>query len=187
MKKRILSIALLMIGLSIVASGTNAFYTAEETSHNVITTGNIDIELIELMETEEGEVIPFENVDGVMPGRTVSKIVIVKNTGSQPAYVKVKVEKTATLRDGSVENGELPFVTCDINTEMWTEKDGYYYYNEAVDVGGETAPLFTEVHFSKNMGNEYKKSKVELAVQAFATQVANNGDHALEALGWPEE
>lgn len=187
MKKRILSIAILMIGLSIIASGTNAYYTAEETAHNVIASGNIDIALIEMSENENGEMVPFENVNGVMPGKKISKIVIVKNTGSQPAYVRVKVEKTVTLRDGTVEIGDLPFLSYDINTEKWTEKDGYYYYNMALDVGNETEPLFTVVKFSKDMGNVYKKSKVELNIQAYATQVANNGESALGALGWPEE
>lgn len=187
MKTRILSIAIILIGLSFIAKGTNAYYTAEETAHNVITSGNIDIEIIEMSETESGEFVAFEDAIGAMPGKNISKIVTVKNTGTQPAYIRVKLSQRIILANESIETGENSSVTCNINTDDWTEQDGYYYYNEALGAGDETVPLFTEVQFSKDMGNKYQNCKVELDVQAYATQVANNGEHVLEALGWPVE
>lgn len=180
--------ATVAICLSIMAYGTNAFFTAEEQVHNVITTGDIDIELIEMAEPEDGgELVPFENVTGVMPGEDVSKIVTVKNTGGQAAYIRIKLMQTVTLADGSADTAEESPISCDINTIDWTEKDGYYYYNEPLAPGAETEPLFTKVTFDNGMGNVYQQSTTELDVQAQATQVANNGNNALEALGWPAE
>ena len=51
--------------------------------------------------------------------------------------------------------------------------------------GERTEPLFTKVTFSTEMGNLYQGSRAEIAVLAQATQVANNGETALEADGWP--
>lgn len=187
MKKKIMLGAAFVFCLSIMAYGTNAFFTSEEQVHNVITTGDIDIDLIEMMEPEDGgDLVPFEDQTGVMPGTEVSKIVTVKNTGGQPAYIRVKVDKAIILADESSDNVDLSLVTYNLNTEHWTEKDGFYYYNEVLAVDAETEPLFTAVTFASEMGNMYQGSNAEIDVQAQATQVANNGTSALEALGWPE-
>lgn len=178
--------SLLTVGLIFGAYQTSAYYTAEERAHNVITSGDVDIELIEMMESEDG-LVPFENQDGVMPGVAVSKIVTVKNTGGQPAFIRIKLEQVITLADGKEGDVDEALVTCNLNTINWTEHDGYYYYNNTLNPGEETKPLFTEVTFSEKMGNLYQGCTVELFVQAQATQVANNGDTALEALGWPAE
>ena len=41
---------------------------------------------------------PFENLSGVMPNTTVTKIAEVKNTGASDAWVRVKVEKNIKLQ-----------------------------------------------------------------------------------------
>ena len=189
-KEKIKSLAVILCATAIlasIASGTNAFFTADERAHNVITTGNVDIELVEMMENNEGELVEFENQNGVMPGMDVSKIVTVKNTGEQPAYVRIVVDKTISLADGSTENVDTSLVTYDINTEKWTDRDGYYYYNEPLAAGLETEPLFTAVSFSEEMDNLYQSSQIEINIQAQATQVANNGATVFEAAGWPAE
>jgi len=37
------------------------------------------------------------------------------------------------------------------------------------------------------MGNMYQYSKVVITVDAYATQVDNNGGNVFEAQGWPEK
>lgn len=167
--------------------GTAAYFTAEGTATNVITAGNIRIELLESSIGTGGERVPFENQVGVLPGCQVSKIVEVSNTGAAPAYVRVRVEKSIELAPGVEEEADLSLVTCDLNTADWTEKDGYYYYNDAVQPGALTSPLFTTVTFDESVGNAYKKCTVRIFVHAQATQAENNGSDPLEAAGWPEE
>ena len=75
----------------------------------------------------------------------------------------------------------------DINTEKWTEKDGWYYYNEKLAPGEATEPLFTEVSFAAEMDNVYQESKLKLDIMANGTQTAHNGETVLQAAGWPEE
>ena len=191
-KERIKSLAVVLCMTAViatVASGTSAFFTEEERAHNVITTGNVDIDLIEMADLDgdgKGDV-QFEDVKGVTPGEEVSKIVTVENTGSQPAYVRILVDKTITLKDNPTEKEDESLVECDINTTDWKEQDGFYYYNTPLEAGAETAPLFTTVTFSEKMGNLYQSSEISIDIQAQATQVANNGATVFDALGWPAE
>ena len=79
-------------------------------------------------------------------------------------------------------------VLLKMNTNDWTEKDGWWYYGSAVKSGEPTTALMTEVEFDgPNMTNEYQNCTVEIIVNAQAVQVANNKASALEANGWPRE
>jgi hypothetical protein len=70
----------------------------------------------------------------------------------------------------------------------WTEKDGWWYYNTAVQSGERTKPLFEVVAFSgPHMDNKYQDCTVVIEVNAQAVQKANNGDTVKEALGWSAE
>ena len=185
MKKwKIIALSTVLACLAIVASGTLAYFTAQETAHNVITSGGIDIALIEKADTGNG-LADFENVDGVMPGAELSKIVTVQNTGASDAWVRVSVTKSITLASGVQGTPDLSLVVLDINNKDWTEQDGFYYYNSALKPGETTKPLFTTVTFAPQMGNEYQGSTANIDVQADAVQVANNGTSALTATGWP--
>ena len=188
MKKKLLVCALLTCCLALMAYGTVAYFTSQDTATNVITAGNIKIELKEMaVQSDGGELIPFEDQTGVMPGAQISKIVTVVNTGSNEAYIRVAVEKAIELAGDAEGDADLSLVTMDMNKEHWTEKDGYYYYNEPLEAGAETKPLFTTVSFTKEMDNLYQGSTAKIDVNAQATQAANNGDSVFDAAGWPEK
>ncbi len=187
MKKKILVCACVAICLSIVAYGTTAYFTHEDTATNVITAGKVKIDLQEWAIPEEGgEPVPFEDAVDVMPGMEVSKIVQIKNIGEQAAWVRIALGKTIVLADGIEGEADLSLISCDLNTKNWTEKDGCYYYNTMLNPGETTEPLFTKVIFSEEMGNLYQHSKAVIEVTAHATQVVHNGETVFEAVGWPE-
>lgn len=185
-KRKILVLALVVCCLAIAATGSLAYFTASEQAHNVITSGSVAIELQELMTDPEdsGELIPFENAVGVLPGAEISKIVQVENTGSADAWVRISLEKAIELTGEG--QADLDLIVLDLNEDDWTEQDGWYYYNTALKPGETTEPLFTTVTFKAEMGNEYQDSTATIDVNAQAVQTANNGETALEALGWPE-
>lgn len=186
MKKRVLIIALVALCLSLCVGGTVAYFTAESTATNVITAGSIKIELQEnMISKDNGQIVKFEDQIGIMPGEKASKIVQVKNTGDNVAFVRIAVTKNIELTDDTAQ-ADLSLVALNINTEFWMEKDGFYYYNSELKPGDTTEPLFTEVSFGKAMDNLYQNCKVTIQVDAQATQVANNGSTAVEASGWPE-
>ena len=203
MKKKLLALAVLMICASLVSLGTLAYFNAEDTAHNVISSGSVNIELVEKTKGDDGKLVDFpkDGIEGVMPGTSVSKIVTVKNTGEADAYIRVWVN-TAISEPGDpitnpliknlpltieVEGETVELIEINYNTEKWTQgEDGYWYYNRAVKTGETTEPLFTTVEFHKLMGNAYQNSVTRVDVSAQAVQSANNGTSAMDAAGWPE-
>ena len=197
MKEKILALAVIAICGSIAAGGTLAYFNAETKAHNVITAGEVNIELIEKRnpypgtEFEDFEGLPdFEDKIGVMPGASVSKMVAVKNTGDADAWIRVKVATRITDPVNGAANQELPndVVSYDFNTTEWEKIGDYFYYLQPVSADGVTERLFENVIFAKTMGNEYQNCRVEIDVEAEAMQVANNELQEGEDITsvWPE-
>lgn len=186
MKKKVLALALIVMCLSIVAYGTLAYFSYEDTATNVIVAGNVKIALHEWQKTDGGELVPFESPIDVLPGAKVSKIVEVENTGKGAAWVRISVKKAIELAQGIQGDVDLSLVGYNLNTEFWTERDGFYYYNVALEPGQTTEPLFTQVEFATHMSNLYQQSKAILTIQAQGVQTANNGTTVFEAAGWPD-
>lgn len=181
MKRKLLILSVLVICIATLAAGTLAYFTSEGTAHNVITTGGVEIAVQEW--ADEGRQTPFEDLTGIMPGMTVTKIAEIRNTGASEAWVRVKVEKNIRLQgEGTPDIG---LVELTLNTTDWTEKDGYYYYSKPLKPGEVTAPIFTAVTFKPDMGNEYQNATATVDVSAQAVQTANNGDTVMATKGWP--
>ena len=190
MRKKLIAGAVVAICLSLLAYSTSAYFTTEQTATNVITSGNIQIDLQETAITEDGETVLFEDSQerfDVMPAQTVSKIVKVKNTGNNAAYVRISVAKAIELAEGVTGEPNVELVTLDFDDENWTanEEDGFYYYNKPLAPGATTEALFNNVTFEPEMGNMYQNSSAIIKVNAQATQVKNNGASVFEAAGWP--
>ena len=183
-KRRIGLIALVVACAAVAAYGSAAYFTTESTARNVITAGGVKIELQESQKVDTG-LIPFEGPIRVLPDSTVSKIVQVKNTGRQPAYIRVRADKLIQLSEMVEGEADPTLISMDLNTEQWTERDGFFYYEKALAPGEVTEPLFTEVHFDGDMGNLYQGSQADIVIYAYAVQTANNGNTVWDAAGWP--
>lgn len=190
MKKKIATIAVLLLCLGMLGYTTIAYFNTQNTARNVITAGNIDIELQETAINGDGKEILFQESQerfNVMPGEEVSKIVRVKNTGNNPAYIRIEVQKDIKLADGQNGEVDLGLIRLDFDSDNWTlGEDGYYYYNQPIAAGESTAALFRNVTFDKTMGNLYQNSTAVIKVNAQATQVKNNGTSVFDAAGWPD-
>lgn len=195
MKRKIFILSILVICVASLAAGSLAYFTADGTAHNVITTGGVGIQLIE--KTKSGDTLvdfPEEGLSGILPGASASKIVSVKNTGTAEAWIRVSVtmnmtgsDKTPLPTELSGADGMIPVITFKANGDWTKGEDGYYYYKAPVAAGGATTTLFDEVHFAKEMGNEYQNCTANLIVSAQAVQTANNGETVQQAKGWPAE
>ena len=186
MKRKIFSTAILLMLVSILSVGTVAFFSDEKVAHNIITSGEIKIELLEWSDKEEGVRYPENSEVEVMPGTVVNKLVEVKNTGANDAYIRVKVDKLITLAQNTEGDPDLGLIKFDFDESNWILKDGYYHYTEALKSGETTEALFATVTFDQSMNNEYQNSTAKVSVTAYGIQVDNNGASALEANGWPE-
>ncbi len=185
MKRKLLIVSVLAILVAVTAAGTLAYFTDTGTAHNVITTGNVKIELKEW--ADEACEQPFQDKTGVMPGTKVTKIVKVENTGTGAAFVRLYVEKNVYGADQKPMKSDP--VSLDFDNRNWTysESEGYYYYNRPLEPGKTTEPLFTTVTFDPLMGNEYQNATAHVKVIAYAVQSANNGDSPQAAKGWPSD
>lgn len=184
-KKRAALIAAIVCCIAMVAAGSLAYFNAQETAKNVITTGALKMALHD--ETTDGKPFPEDGISGVVPATTVDKKVYVENVGSVDMYVRIALDKVITPAKGSQAELDFSNITLDIDSSKWTEKDGYYYYNRALKPGEKTEPLFTKVSFGAELGNDYMDAKVVIDVDAQAVQSKNNTDSALDAKGWPKK
>ena len=191
MKKKILYLAAILICLSIITGGTMAYFTAEDTVRNEITSGGIQVRVVE-QQLADGQLRPSEGQSiPVMPATTVSRIVSVQSL-RQSAWVRVRYSVTVYDSQGQIldippEDLEKAIV-IQPDGENWSLKDGWWYCNTAISAGETTSPLFRTVTFSgEEMGNEYQNCTAVLEVTAQAVQQANNGASVLEAQGWPAD
>ena len=195
MKKKILVLALAVVFVSLMALGSAAYFTVEGRTTNIITTGTVSLRLDEHLEEGKWTEVKDSNAvtvawqlnDRVMPGMTVAKKPTLKNDGTQPFFLRAKVQVTVT------NGGEVLPSSVVLLQQMpsgWTEQDGWLYYtqegSDAVAPGAEVV-LFDGVKLAEEAGNPYQNSTVTITVQAQAVQVKNNpGETALTAQGWPE-
>ena len=185
MKKIIFYSMTVMMFITTISYGTLAYFSDQKNVHNIITTGGIDIALLEWANDEKTIQFPQDGIHNVMPSQKVTKIVEVKNIAKDDAYIRVRVNPIWTLMSNQVANIDL--LSIDFNEQDWIKKDDYYYYISPLKSGEITKPLFNEVHFSKDMDNLYQNSQLDIDILAQAVQVVNNSDHPLNARGWPNE
>lgn len=191
MKRKLMVISILVIALALLSTGTLAYYTNKTLAHNVITSGNVHIELEEWANKEKTE--PFQNLTGIMPGASVTKIPEVVNTGSGAVWIRAKVATEIVGSDKnalSTKKGDTELVTFKLLENGWIDgKDGYFYYEKSVEPGSRTAPLFDTVTFDGAMDNPYQNCTATVTIYAQAVQSANNaipaGGTVADVKGWP--
>ena len=117
MKKKILSIALVVAMVAVIAAGSLAYFTDTKTAKNTFTAGGVKIDLIEQQVNKEGGLEPFKQNQVLMPivgsaqgekdkfGQPVAenyidKMVTIQNTGKSGAYVRAYFAIPSDLDDG---------------------------------------------------------------------------------------
>ena len=200
MRKRLLAAAIALVLLVCAGTGTWAYFTGEGVATNIVKTGAIGVNIVEnSTDTRDGV---FIDVSGVMPGVAVSKIIKLENTGSGSAWMRVKLEVTVTLANGSAvqltsdgniikyNNGiqtiifangasEPPVsvaVTLDkgIDANWSVNVDGWCYYLTPVGIGDITSAFTESVTLDSSVGNDYQGCTITITVTAQAVQSANN-------------
>lgn len=103
MKKKTILVAAIAVMLvaALVVGGTLAYFTDTDDANNTFTVGNVKIALDEQQKGENG-LEAFEQNKTLVPGKSndgnaVSKIVTVKNTGANDAWVWVELKIPAYL------------------------------------------------------------------------------------------
>lgn len=180
-----------MVAIACVGVGvTLATWSAKTSATNIVTLGNIDVDLI--------DEYPDEGVSGVKPGQVVDKVVSAKNTGTEPCYVRIYVKKEWRDPSGNVTTAvPVSYIIPQFNTTDWVKgqsSDPAYdcYYYQSIVTPNQTAnslfETFTLSHeFDENSFCQYKGC---ITVKAEGVQSAYiDGDLIKDGsgkiIGWP--
>ena len=109
MKKKILSIALVVAMVAVIAAGSLAYFNDTESKDNVFTVGKVDITLNE----KNADGTPFTQNQKLYPGtktqNNIPKIVTVTNNqGSENAYMWAEIWIPSALDDGDDNSPTAP-------------------------------------------------------------------------------
>ncbi len=198
MKKKMLLVMVCIGLLAATSYSTIAYFVADIRTTNIITMPSLDLDLEEMMHNGNTLVqYPTEPIKNVMPGRIISKRPYINNNGKEDFYTRVYIKTHIYDQTGNEIFPVDDIVSINIDKEKWivdtenSESKDWYYYTEIVESGAnQTVTPFTEVEFSKDMGNEYKNIQVKINVYAQAVQVKNNQidtatQTVLDVQGWP--
>ena len=181
MKRKLVLTSAVVLILALLAAGTFAYFTKDARATNVITTGTINIELNDSITggtaVKDGDKVTGYTISGVMPGQPVEKIVSVTNTGTSPAWLRVKLDISVAMAAGKTDTWRgqnvLQFA---VNPDWFLAEDGYYYYSKPVAADDETERLFQSgtLMLNPQLPNDYQGCAVTINVLAQAVQVKNN-------------
>lgn len=181
-KQKLLVLAAVVALITLFSRSTLAYYTVTGIATNVVTSGEIRLQIHET--DENGDPFPEEGVT-VIPGDTVGKVVAVQNVCRHPFWLRVKLVKGST---GESLRAEDALQIVDLNDRDWKLVGDYWYYDEILYPGETTEPLFTQVEINGKYVNQHDiGSALTLTVKAYAVQSENNpAAHPWEVSGWPE-
>ena len=204
MKKRIVTIALVVALLATCFAGTYAYLMDSESQVNTFTTGKVYITLDEVVvekDEETGNLVPkiedekevrtSENQEyKLFPGMTVDKDpTITLDEGSEDAWIaaKITLEKYDCYDDGLLRGGIFHVEPVAEGERLYEvvadEKNGtenhpnyvYYIYVTKPMVAKESIVLFEELWIPFSWDNDDMKALDEMKIQVEAYGVQANG------------
>lgn len=155
--------------LGVAAVGTTlALFSDRGEANNIITMGNVGIELTEPIFSEATD---NENyISGVVPNQIIEKDpTITVLDDSKDAYIRAKIEFVGLTEEQMTELEQ----NINIQDGWEKESDGYYYYKTSQLTAGESVVLFDEVLIPETWGNEIASAEFEINIIAEAIQADN--------------
>ena len=176
--------------------GVSAYFTATDEAENRWTVGDVTIELLE----EEYDKVPEEERHNITPDKVFTKDPIVRNVGTNDAFVFLEVSvPKANVRTASADGTAQPAAVQELFSygisEGWTkvteetsasDKNTYVYaYADSetacspLKAGGSTPPLFknqkvTFINILEGQGLEGKT--LEIPVHSYGIQTTDLGE-----------
>lgn len=185
-EKIIIFIIILFICLFLLAT-TIAFITKSLTTNNVITFGNLKMELIQTTlndKNQEIEITENDNLD-ITNNSKVIRIAKVKNLGKHSFYTRISLNMLGVdSNEQAIDMKKL--YTYHINGQDWIYKDGWLYYTKKINENEQASNLNIEIDFDINqITNQYPKGKFKFNINAEVVQAENNENEILNVIGWP--
>ncbi|MDD6142533.1 MAG: TasA family protein, partial [bacterium] len=137
-KRKILTLAMALSMIAILAVGaTIAYFTDTDNATNTFTVGNVDITLTEPNWVASGS----QDAPEVYPGEALDKDPTVKNVGSNPCFVRIKVTGWDCLAPAGNITYKTDYVTGNLGDNWVLHTDGYFYYHKVLAVREKTDAL----------------------------------------------
>lgn len=180
MKKKVLSIFLVVALVAIAAVGTLAYFTDEDDATNTFTVGNVDIELTEPNWKAQGS----QDAPEVYPGEALAKDPTVTNKGANPCFVRIKVTGLDCLGDAGMITYRTDYVDSKLGDNWVLHTDGYYYYHMVLAAGATTDALFDQIVIPTALTNGDGETEYDIDVVAEAVQAqgAKSSFSAVQAM-----
>jgi predicted ribosomally synthesized peptide with SipW-like signal peptide len=170
--------AIALIAVIGVVGSTLAYFTDKDSKTNTFTMGNVNGTVEE--KKDNGDTTPIDGTgitfDNVTPNATLGKVPYMKlGADSSDAYARIKLtwEYDNNYTDAQKANIEALTAGLNINPKWVLGTDGYYYYQDKIVKGQETAPIFTEVKIPETWGNEMANVTFKLKVEGDFIQADN--------------
>lgn len=171
--------------LAAIATATFfAIFQSGQKTETSLTTGVINVELVETFKGSNGDENEGTNPDGEGL-EDATKVITGVNTGTQPAYVRVKIFPQVEYKDKDEEkwfvDGAIAtnYVVYNQENDGWVDGgDGYWYYTKKLPAG-ETTSAITITDLRLEMPdviadlNKNKTLRVNMLVELEATQASN--------------
>lgn len=168
MKKKIVSIALVVAMVAVIAVGSLAYFTDKDNADNVFTVGNVNITLTEPNWNSTGK----EDAPDVYAGEPLAKDPTVTNDGNNPCFVRIKVENL----DQFGPKGAITYRTdyaADKLGENWAKgTDGYFYYTKVLEVKATTDALFDQIVMPTGLTGGEEAAPIKVTAEAVQAQGA---------------
>lgn len=169
MKKKIISIALVVAMIAIIAAGSFAYFTDNEVKNNEFTVGKVDITLTEPNWETQGKI----DADTVYAGEPLAKdptVTVADN--SNPCFVRVKVENLDQFGSKGDITYRTDYVTGKLG-ENWVEgENGYFYYTKVLEAGQTTDALFDQVVMPTGLTGGENAEDIVVTAEAVQAQGA---------------
>jgi hypothetical protein len=200
MKKKIIAMAaLIVICLSILASGTLAYRVTALPDTSILATGNVEVAFSETVDEngKESADVLINSYD-LMPGKSVNGVLQVYNIGPNAAWIRAYIDAYVVVNGEkkSLDATDNSIVTINYNTKDWAYKDGYWYYKTALEGNPADAHAYKTTHLvnsltmNADVGNEYQGCTIVIEVEAQGVQRRHNGDGDgqtwEDVVGWPQ-
>lgn len=191
MKKKLVSLFLVVALVAIAAVGTLAYFTDTKTATNTFTVGDVEITLTEPNWDTDGS----KDAPDVYPGEALKKDPTVSNTGTNPCFVRIKITGLDSLSPAGLITYETNYVTGALGEGWVLHTDGCFYYTEPLCAAGTeseswnanlddvTTALFDQIRIPTEVTNGFDGSyNVVVTAEAVQAQGAQPSWSAVKAM-----
>ena len=164
-KKKILVVALIISLVAIISIGSLAWFTAkDEVTNTIKLADDFEITVFEHNFNDPNTAVTTEGVTytGIMPGQTIKKDPTVKNTGTHPEWVRVKVTLSHydEVWENAIKAGEdgkihLENIFTGYDPAIWEQADGDPVVVPAVTEGTPAPSTVTITFYLRNKLEPY--------------------------------